>query len=103
MRARASCEFTKADAAVIESLDNAINNHMSDEETERVVTAAEKALGDKIRGFDAIGLCFPDVVIKDKVVGGEAPKTRGIRENAAVEYEAEFRKLTDLNDILSAY
>jgi hypothetical protein len=53
--------------------------------------------------FDAIGLCFPDVVVHDKIVGGEVYKTRGIRENPAVDYEPEFRKLSHLDDELRAF
>jgi hypothetical protein len=53
--------------------------------------------------FDAIGLCFPDVVVRDKIVGGEVYKTRGIRENAALDYEREFRKLSHLDDTLRAF
>ena len=50
---------------------------------------------------DGMGVSFPDVVIRDRIVGGESPKTRGMRENAA-DYEAEFGKLTDLKDTLAA-
>ena len=48
-------------------------------------------------GLDAVGLCFPDVVVKNKIVGGEVYKTRGIRNNPAIEYEKDFRTLTDLD------
>ncbi len=53
-------------------------------------------------GFDAIGVCFPDVVIDDMIVGGETLKTRGIRE-ASPDYEKEFPKLTVLKDLLGPY
>lgn len=53
--------------------------------------------------FDAVGLCFPDVVVRDKIVGGEVYKTRGIRQNPAVDYEREFRKLSHLDDELRAF
>ncbi len=46
--------------------------------------------------FDAIGLCFPDVVIRDRILGGETPKTRGLRENPALDYEREFSRLGGL-------
>ena len=51
---------------------------------------------------DAIGLSFPDVVIGDMIVGGETPKTNGIRENAALDYEAEFAKFRTLKAELLA-
>ena len=49
--------------------------------------------------LDGIGVCFPDVVIDDQIVGGETYKTRGIR-NASVDYESEFFKLASLQTML---
>ena len=49
--------------------------------------------------LDGIGVCFPDVVIDDQIVGGETYKTRGIR-NAAKDYESEFIKLSTLQKML---
>ncbi|NQT59858.1 MAG: hypothetical protein HQ557_12820 [Bacteroidetes bacterium] len=48
--------------------------------------------------IDSLGMCFPDVVVKNKIVGGEVYKTRGIRNNPAIDYESDFKGLTDLND-----
>ncbi len=59
--------------------------------------------GAAAHGLDAIGLCFPDVVVRDRIVGGEVYKTRGIRENRALDYEAEFRRLTRLDDELRRF
>ncbi|HTX73636.1 MAG TPA: hypothetical protein VMC79_12475 [Rectinemataceae bacterium] len=47
--------------------------------------------------LDGIGLCFPDVVVRNKIVGGEVYKTRGIRTNPELDYEADFAELTDLD------
>ena len=49
--------------------------------------------------LDGIGVCFPDVVIDDQIVGGETYKTRGIR-NASADYESEFFKLSSLQQLL---
>ena len=49
--------------------------------------------------LDGIGVCFPDVVIDDQIVGGETYKTRGIR-NASSDYESEFFKLSSLQQLL---
>ena len=46
--------------------------------------------------LDAVGLSFPDVVIRDRIVGGETPKTKGMRENPALDYETEFGKLREI-------
>lgn len=54
-------------------------------------------------GFDGIGLCFPDVVVRDKIVGGEVYKTRGIRNNPLIDYEADFAELTGLDTRLKAW
>ena len=52
--------------------------------------------------FDAVGLSFPDVVVRDRIVGGETPKTRGMRGNPALDYERDFAKLTALRERLGA-
>ncbi len=53
--------------------------------------------------FDAIGLCFPDVVMDDKIVSGESPKTRGIRDAFGRLFEKEYVRLTNLNMELQRY
>lgn len=50
------------------------------------------------RRFDAVGLSFPDVVIRGRILGGETPKTRGLRDNPALDYEIEFQKLGALRE-----
>jgi hypothetical protein len=64
---------------------------------------AARENGGRFSGFDGIGLSFPDVVLRNKIAGGEVYKTRGIRNNPAVEYEAEYHKLTDLDTLLAPY
>jgi len=70
---------------------------------ERGAEDMERAAGEDLRGFDAIGLCFPDVVIRNRAVGGETAKTKGMRENRHLDYEAQFAKITALTDALSDY
>ena len=81
----------------------ALDKHATIEEMERGCEAMEQAAGADLRNFDSIGLCFPDVVIRNRIVGGETFKTRGMRENTALDYEAQFAKITVLNDALAAY
>ena len=52
--------------------------------------------------LDAIGLCFPDVVVRNRIVGGEVPKTRAMRSNASRDFEEQFGKLTAVNDSMEA-
>lgn len=100
MRAAASlCACGKSEA-----LDSAaLDKHASFSDMERGCDEMERAAGAALRNFDAIGLCFPDVVIRNRIVGGETFKTRGMRENTALDYEAQFAKITELNDLLRAY
>lgn len=49
--------------------------------------------------FDGIGVCFPDVVIADKIVGGETDKMRSIRKHSP-DYEKEFAQIFGLDDML---
>jgi len=51
---------------------------------------------------DGIGVGFPDVVLMNKIVGGETYKTRGIR-NASPDYETEFAGLLKMEEILLDY
>ena len=75
----------------------------TDGEMASAVTEMEALLGDRLRGFDGIGLCFPDVVIRNRIIGGETPKTNGMRMNRAMDYEAQFAKITNLCDVLKAF
>ncbi len=82
---------------------SAFDKSASDAEILSTAEEMERALGDRLRGFDGIGVCFPDVVIRDRIVGGETYKTRGMRENRALDYEAQFAKITVLCDDLRAF
>ena len=50
--------------------------------------------------LDVLGVSFPDVVIRDRIVGGESPKTKGMRENPAIDYETAFAGLGGLVELL---
>ena len=50
--------------------------------------------------LEAVGISFPDIVIGDRIVGGETPKTKGMRENASLDYEREFSKLRELGQLV---
>lgn len=101
MRAKAALERS-ADKVLNARMAEAMELDASEELMEAVCEEVEAAI-DLLPGFDGIGLCFPDVVIRDKVVGGEVYKTRGIRNNPDIDFEADFLQLTDLNCVLDAY
>ncbi len=66
-------------------------------------TAAERLSDGDGRVFDGIGLCFPDVVVRNKIVGGEVPKMLGLRSNRERSFDEQFAKLTNLDDLLARY
>ena len=71
---------------------------VSNEAMQSAVDTCRSLYGEPVL-LDGIGVCFPDVVIDDQIVGGETYKTRGIR-NAAKDYESEFIKLSFLQKLL---
>ena len=71
---------------------------VSDAEMQSVVESCRAAYGEPIL-LDGIGVCFPDVVIDDRIVGGETYKTRGIR-GTSQDYDREFAKLSKLKEQL---
>ena len=81
----------------------AFNKSAPDGDILAAVQSMETRLGDRLRSFDAIGLCFPDVVIRNRIIGGETHKTHGMRMNTQVDYEQQFAKITVLCDTLAEY
>ena len=75
----------------------------ADEIIGHIVGLIRRAVNTAVPGalLDGLGVSFPDVVIRDRIVGGETPKTRGMRANAAVDYETAFAKLTALREHLA--
>ena len=81
----------------------ALDVHAGEKEMLSLLSRLEtEGLDDQFR-FDGIGLCFPDVVVRNKIVGGEVYKTRGIRNNPEIDYESDFAELTDLDLRLKAW
>ncbi|MDO5441649.1 MAG: hypothetical protein Q4F55_03750 [Bacillota bacterium] len=50
--------------------------------------------------LDGIGVAFPDIVVNNKIIDGETPKTAGIRNNKDVDYKSEFEKITNMDSFL---
>ena len=61
-----------------------------------LIEEAKKKIEQYGAELDAVGISFPDIVIDDRIVGGETPKTKAMRENDALDYEREFSKLREL-------
>ena len=85
--------------ALFSRLQDALRRDAPDEEIARAVALAEAELGERADVLDAVGVSFPDVVIRNKIIGGETPKTKGMRDHAP-DYEAEFSKLGALDERL---
>jgi len=101
VRAKASFDAAgDGQADLAQKIDQAMHKDADYELMEKIVAETEAVLEGKIVELDAIGLSFPDVVVKDKIVGGEATKTRGMRENKNIDYETEFLKITALDQEL---
>lgn len=81
----------------------AMDKNASDATMSRTLTSLKAEGLDEGLRFDGIGLCFPDVVVQNKIVGGEVYKTRGIRNNPAIDYESDFAELTDLDARLKTW
>ena len=92
MRARAAAELA-GEPELCALLDEAMVKNVGDAQMEEAVSEAEAALSGRIDVLDGVGVSFPDVVIGDKIVGGETPKTDGMRRNNAVDYESAFAEL----------
>lgn len=92
MRLMACCA-----AGMTPALQAALDKDASDAEMTRAV-AQSSALP-----IDVLGVSFPDVVIRDRIVGGESPKTKGMRENPAIDYETAFAGLGGLVELLRPY
>jgi hypothetical protein len=89
-------------AALSEALAPAFAKGAGPGDIERAVLAGEALLSDPF-ALDAIGLCFPDVVVRDRIVGGEVYKTRGMRAHLGEAYESEFRRLSSLDAALRPF
>jgi len=105
VRAKISLDYSSVEKPlpVLQALDTAMQRDAKDKEIQDAVILAENLLKEDMQLFNGMGLCFPDVVVKDKIVGGEVYKTRGIRENTGKNYDMEFKKLTDLDMMLCKY
>lgn len=101
MRAKASLDIaveTPGKAALEAKMAEALDISASGQLMTKVCDEVEKYLNGSLAEIDGVGMCFPDVVVRNKIVGGEVYKTRGIRNNPDINYEDDFIQLTNLND-----
>ena len=97
MQARLSAELLPEGSLDRQLLDKALEKDASHELMEETIRACS---GNEPPRFSGIGLSFPDVVIHNRILGGETPKTKGMRENRGLDYETEFLKLSSLGSEL---
>jgi hypothetical protein len=53
--------------------------------------------------FDAIVIGFPDIVVANKIAGGETFKQLGMKTNPDVDYETEFFKTSELDNLVRVF
>ena len=104
MRAKAGLDMLQDNSDIISlkaEMDKALDVKASEQMMEDICARVEKKLPGSPAEIDGVGMCFPDVVVRNKIVGGEVYKTRGIRNNPNIDYEEDFCRLTNLNDRIS--
>ena len=102
MRACVAAERALLPVELSAALTGALEKDAPESKMRAAVEAVEDYLGGAVNVLDGVGLSFPDIVIRDHILGGETPKTDGMRRNTAVDYEAAFAKLGALGDALRA-
>ena len=102
MRACVAAEKALLPVEYSAALTEALEKDSTDARMRAAVEAVEDYLGGAVNVLDGVGLSFPDIVIRDRILGGETPKTDGMRKNTAMDYETAFAKLGALGDALKA-
>lgn len=102
MRACVIADGLPHDAECVKLLTAALRRDAADAEMDAAIIACESAAAE-LPLFSGIGLSFPDVVINDRILGGETPKTKGMRENTVLDYETEFAKLASVSESMGRY
>ncbi len=110
LRARASVarecpggSATPAGQRCKDTVERAFRADASLEEMTDAAELVETARGSDLRPLDGVGFSFPDVVVRNRIVGGEVPKTRAMRENPRRDFEAQFSRLSLLSDRLRCF
>ena len=101
MRACVIADSLPKDHSALAVLAAALRKDADDEEIRTAISACEGAAAG-LPLFDGLGLSFPDIVIGSRILGGETPKTKAMRENPDVDYETEFAKLSHVSESLAA-
>lgn len=100
MRACVIADSLPKDHSALAVLAAALRKDADDEEIRTAISACEGAA--RLPLFDGLGLSFPDIVIGSRILGGETPKTKAMRENPDIDYETEFAKLSHVSEALAA-
>ena len=101
MRACVIADSLPKDHGAQAMLADALRKDADDEAIRAAISACEAAAAE-LPLFDGLGLSFPDIVIGSRILGGETPKTKAMRENPDIDYETEFAKLGRVSETLAA-
>ena len=96
MRCRLAAERTALPEELRGKLHEALGKDAALGLVREAAEQAEAVLGTAVNVLDGIGVSYPDIVIGDRILGGETPKTEGLRRNTTLDYEREFHKLSEL-------
>lgn len=102
MRACLAAEDAALPETIRASLSQALKKDAPPDLIRSAVETAEAFLGERCRVLDGVGLSFPDIVIDDRILGGETPKTGGMRRNMSIDYETAFARISELKNELLA-
>lgn len=82
-----------------ETLDSQMPYHQLLKWTEKL---EEEGIRTKER-FDSVVIGFPDIVVHNKIAGGESFKQLGLKNNPDTDYEIEFFKTSDIDRMVAGY
>jgi predicted NBD/HSP70 family sugar kinase len=82
---------------MLEKIESALATSASEQTMRDTIAEVKSTLEQSSAEINGLGMCFPDVVVQNKIVGGEVYKTRGIRSNPEIDYEKDFSQLTELD------
>ena len=98
---------TGAMEAGVDLSDRPVADAMATDASYRTVQAAAEYLEAKgispLARFDAVVIGFPDIVVFNKIAGGETFKQQGMKHNSGSGYETEFSKTSELDDLARPY
>ena len=97
-------ELLRGCAALCDKSNERVNAILSKEYSDAELSEPVKELAkeEESQGFffDAVVIGFPDIVISNKISGGETSKQTGMKKHSGENYERDFAKTVNLDDMV---